>query len=1337
MSQTVQPEVFINYISQRKKIIVSKSNSPTQLIIKTDGNLNEVYNFQIIDGSQRIVELDTEARYQIYGTLTDAKNIQHVLFYTNSFSITNNVLSFVINTYTSQYQTYITGDNATRINISIVKKKGEYSSMVLRDVALAYKRPPIDGQIPTQIVYQDVFTTVVPLSTAFGAGNFITLTETIDDQGEQREIVSFAFGTNLSTSYDNQFVIGYNNEPDATKAFIVANSGNIFTVDYNGNVEAGDLNVGAISATSITVSGEDLNSLVDDKVEYLSTSIDDKLEATSGWVSETFQPISTATENYNTLTGSIDSLSTTADEKFETKAAATESFNALEQDISDLSGEAYGAFELKEDATSKFNTLTGQTNYLSGQIDATNLVVNQVTGTLDAKANKTDLEALSGKVEAIHVPSAVSELENDVPYLSSITSADIPDTYVQVDQLEDYAQKSEIPVLSSSISAFLAQGDNITLSVNENTGVVTINGQAGGGSGKTYSAGTGLALEGEGLSTFVLTATLSSIENDAGFITESALDDYALKSEIPTTVAELSDSGNYALTSQLINTEDVSGVVEAMSATIIDGLATESFVTTQGYQTATNVSDYFTSVSGDIVTAATGAITVPTDEQISGIASAVTESYGYITSADIPTSYVQVDNLTGQILTAYAKTEDIPTNEGISGIASAVVEDLSTTIRTGLASTSEIPTTVAELTDASNYALTSDIKTYQAGTGLALSSDNKTFYLTGTVLQGDNATIAINNNVISVIGGTGGGGKVYQGVSGIAVDNNPQIGQISLTAHIPDSAEISGIAEDVVESLSTTIRTGLATTEQIPTTVAELTDSSDYALVANLPTSYISSSDVSGIVEDMSGAIVSGYATESFVTTQGYVKENTTYSNGNLIEISGDANTINFTGTIPSNSDISGIASAVTTGVVTKEYVNALGIDGTTYTAGTGLGLDQTGGKHEFYLTATIPTVGTLSAGMIEATSATIRSGLATTGEIPTTVAELTDSSDYALKTDLPTVSTYIGGNLISVTSSDTDQYTIAFTGTIPTVPTNVSDFNNDAHYISAITVSAYNGSTLQFEATQTSTLWLASTDFFTFNGEIYINETKFPKAETIAQTYATKTELQTTSGNITGWVVEQGYASGSAISAVGQLINDVGYITGYQAGTGISITNGVIAATGGGGGGTVDVETLSGLLSSANNNLTIEPSGDVILFTAQGGGGGGGSDITDVSDLNNDTGFITAADITNKQRVYSVGGATITYSPSYEVFKTTYSGGSVTLNAVTALTSQIGDGEVATFEEWITFSSSVTAISEGTNTLIGEWPSSIDNTKTHVLVRRLVNNSGTITQYVSYAYNF
>ena len=1027
--------------------------------------------------------------------------------------------------------------NQTPIDFSIVAKKGSRTFLLLRDKALANPRAYIEGQTPTEIVYQNIFNADVPVSGAFGAGNNINLAQ--DYEGE--DIASFAFGDTLSATNANQFVIGYNNEPDATKAFIVANSGNIFTVDYDGNVEAGDLNVGAISATSITVSGEDLNSLVDDKVEYLSTAVDDKLSATEDWVSNTFETKDSATQTFNELEGDIGQISAfvsglptdIAAKADQIDVDAISSFvSGLPQDIIELSGTVEGLAETKADLSALQEVDGKFANYTPTETIA------------ETYATKTSLEDYA-KLSAI--PTGNAQLENTANY---ITAAEIPSSYVQRDQLDDYAtvasltayaEKGDVPVLSSSISAFLAEGANIKLTVNDQTGVVTISGTTGGsgGEGKTYTGASGIVVD---------------------------------------------------------NENDIIGI----SATIpsVEGLASESWVEDNFLSTS-----YATTIGSN------------------------TERIGALETAS----------------TSYA------TKEALDELSSA---------------TSGLPSRVEALeTAAETYALKADIpvvSSYVASTNIAIEPAE-----------------------------------------------TPDTFNIAMTAHIP-------------------------------TTVAELTDSSDYALVANLPTSYISSSDVSGI------------------------------------------------------------ASAVTTGIVTKEYVNALGIEGTTYTAGTGLGLDQTGGKHEFYLTATIPTssaitglakdyvdslnlADTYADKSIETTVDTLQAASGDFSQyytkeqvVPSTSAAMYEaiSGDVGTQITETVTKNYITGLGIAATDTTYDA------GTGLELDANTNTFSVSASWLtgqvaSVVTTDYLTGKldTIYAPISLTSDV-AGNTQAINYISSFVSGvptsaasiDSRIGAIEelNIATNYATKTELQNTTSAMatTGYVT--GYCSAFLTEAdlpdmktkLSQFQNDTGFITvsslssvydilSTQTPTRLAINqaaDGTIvlsAAAGSGGGGTVDVETLSGLLSSANNNLTIEPSGDVILFTANGGGG---SDITDVSDLNNDIGFITASDITNKQRVLNANGSIITYNTSYEVFKTTYTGASsVDLSAVTVPAGTLsGADEVATFEEWATFSSDVTTLSAVAGVdIIGEMPTPIASGKIHVLVRRLYNDGESIKQYVSYAYNF
>lgn len=1253
MAQIAQPQVVINYISQLKKITVNRNNQPSQLIIQTDYNLNETYNFQVINKINQIVELDSNTTYQIYGTYIDAKKQVHILFYTLGVTPRDNMLSFLVNTYTSEYLNYVKS-NRTPIDISIVAKQNVGGStrsyMVLRDSALANPRGYIEGQAPTDIVYQNVFNSQIPVSTAFGAGNNLNLAQDLEGQ----EIYSFAFGDTLSTNNANQFVIGYNNTPDATKAFIVANSGNIFTVDYEGNVEAGDLNVGAISATSITVSGEDLNQVIDDKVEYLSTSIDDKLSATKDWVSDTFETKESATQTFNELEGDIGQISA-----FVSGLPTDIAAKADQTDLEALSTTVEDLAQTKADLSAVQAVDNKFANYTP-----TETIV-------ETYATKTSLEDYA-KLSAI--PTGNAQLQNTANY---ITSSQIPTSYVQLSQLDEYAKTAEL-------SAYATSGW-----VDQNYA-------------KKGEAPTDVYTKAE---VNQISTALSSAVSGAGYLTEIPTS-YVQKSEIAD-MATQTWVGQQGFLTEVPNTyatkTDVDNATSAM--------ATTGWVNEQGY--LTEVPNTY-ALKTDIPTDA------ETYEAISGNIEAQITGKNYITS----------DALNG-----LASDEDL---QYVSGVVSAQAEDIDA---------------LKAVSGEVDYSTVFDM----------LSS-------------GDPDTLTITKDttnekiVLTAAGGGGGGDKTYHGENGIAVDNvndtisisanflsanalegyatQSWVGQqgFALTSQLPTDYTTSAQVSSIIEGYD------FATKTEIPTTVAELTDASNYALKSELPSDYTTSAQVSSIVEgynyitaegipntyalktdvaEASGAAVN--AATGWVDAQAYLKsvpseyitetelttELTAYATSSWVDTNyakkGEAPTDVYT-----KAEVNAISSALSSAVSEAGYltevpntVSAAAVDAATGWVDSKNYLTEI--PNTYALKTDIPTndeitglakdyVDTLNIDTTYATKDELSSKANTADVYSKTVADQT----FATKTDISDMATQTWvGQQGFASASD--------------IPTNVSELTNDKNYISAITLSAYNASTMQNEAVQTTTIDLASTDFVTWNGEVYINDNKFD--------IPTDAEISGIAS-----AVASTYVEGSTISAVGQLINDIGYTTGYTAGTGIDINNGVISCSVQG--GTADVNTVYNMLSSANNNLTISLSNNTILFTASGGGGGGSQDL---SDYNNDVPFITAEDITNKQRVNTVNGSTITFDQSYEVFKTTYAVSAIVLNPVTVTTSQVGNGEVATFEEWITLTGSGTTTFEVDSniTLIGEWPSEIDNTKTHVLVRRLVNNAGTITQYVSYAYNF
>ena len=1183
MAQTVQPQVFINYISQRKKIIVSKSNSPTQLIIKTDGNLNEVYNFQIIDGSQRIVQLDTQARYQIYGTLTDAKNIQHVLVFTNSFSITNNVLTFVINTFTSQYQKYIKGSNPVKINISIVKRKGEYSSMVLRDIALAYERPDIGG-IPTQIVYEDVFTTVVPLSTAFGAGNLITLTETINDQGESREIVTFAFGTNLSTSYDNQFVVGYNNTPDATKAFIVANSGNIFTVDYEGNIEAGDLNVGAISATSVTINGE--------PVEYL---MDDKLEATSGWVNDTF----------------------------ETKTAATESFNALEQEIDDLSTASDNKFELKTDATDKFNTLTGQTDYLSGQINLTNEAVGQLNSAMNEKASKNDLEALSTQVEAITVPTKVSQLQNDVPYISSI-----PTSYVQQSDLDVYAKTSAVAADYATKAEATYTG---TGSVVVENNVISLTGELG----KTYTGASGIIIDENNVigisasylsSDTVIPSKTSDLTNDSEYITSGQVDQKIATAieTIPSTVyeagfgLELQDSNKFVLTAGVA---DLNGYEDlATKEYVISSIPTAVITKVSQLQNdvgfiteVASVSSVYNILSGiniDITQDAEGIITL---SAATGGGGGGTE-YSAGTGIDITSNTISVD---GDWLTGEITTQVTSTYVGNLGFAtSGQAETIATNVLTAAS---------GNIVNTASGAITSE---YIEGLGFVKTD---TTYTAGTGLELD---------------GT----------------------EFKLTAEIPSNNDISGIASAVASTYVGEL--------DIPTTVEDLSDGSLYAKSTDVTTEIATATGVvTGWVEGKQylteiPASVSG---DAITAANAYTDTVSTALNGKF----GDYVT---TATLTSDyynktvtdqkfaqlSDIPVLSSSISSLVLAGSNINISvndqtgaitisgtpeGSQGTTYYAGEGLALSTINNQETFVLTGTVlsgsetisiaaNTISLVSASNYILSGANISkltndagylSSITVSTEEPIQGEDATNQIDYPatsiflnydsfqireIEDNIISISwkgMYVGEYLCqSITIGEGlgfDGGTISLTAAIPTglaswdAATNSGYIRNQGFALTSdIPTSA---EITGFAKDYVDSLDLANTYAAkSVEGDVTALKAVSGDFASASGNYYTKSEINTATGAIDGRLTaleNAGYATSAQVSSI---VTGFGYITGYEAGTGIDIQDGIISCTVQGGS---DLSTVFDMLSAGDNvTLSKNESTGVTTINATGGGGGG-----------------------------------------------------------------------------------------------------------------------------------
>lgn len=1200
----VKPSKFINYISQFKKLFVTRNNGVISQKFKIDSNITDDYYFQIVNSNNQIVNLSGK-NFAIYGSIQDAKGNTHVLFYTDRAELNQaqTQFHFKIDTYTSQYLKYITFDR--QIDITIVETYDiekqvqtedqnnlptvetitqNITQVVLRDVGLAYKRAYIDGKQVKDIFYRDILTGTVPWVGQFGAGQDITLT--LGSNGA-------AFGTGLEQTGNNQLVIGQFNETDNTKAFVIGNGtdptnrSNSLTIDYNGNIEAN-----SISAASLYIGGVQIGS-----------DLNEKFEATSAWALDTF---------------------------------------ALKDDIPVLS------------AGVGINV-----NVVDGVTWITN------TGGSSGTGDKTYLNGTGLGLSTVSAEDAIYKFYVNTEWLSTTIDAQVSG------QFDD---------LSIQVSANEEKIETISGTFNDYTKTVDL----------------------------------------ADYISANVITGYA--------TTEWVEEQEYATT----------GVVDTASTTIIDSL-TAYALSTNVYSKA-EVDDVVTSAVNDLATGAVATNTIDiglvdgrvqaieADYTTSAQVSSIVTGYNYITSAEIPTSYVQQDTLT-----AYATKEALDELSGVtSGLPNRVeaLETVSSSFALAenvysksvadetFATKGEIPT-VSDLSAGMYEAISGDVETQITGknyitsdalTGLA--SDEDLQYVSGVVSaqaaditalkavsgqvdyttvydmlsSGNTNTLTITKDdeaekIVFTATGGGSGDKTYTGASGIIVDNINDV--IGISATIPS---VDGLAsEQWVETnfLSTSYGTTITTNSEDIAAIKALTG--DFALTSDV---------VDQITYTVDDSYISnlGFVTDSDVDEKITSTVDDTYISD-----------LGFT-TQEETAILCGALSAAITGVVDDLSTNYL----------TKIDADQ------YYAAKNIE-------DEVTANTTDLTALKAISGDFAST------SSSFALTSDV-------------YTKTIADQ-TFATKGEISDFVDSegVSSIVEGYNYISSITLSAYNASTMQNEAVQTTAIDLASSDFVTWNGKIYINDTKFDiptdsdisgiasaVASTYVDGYATEQYVQTASSLITGWVEEQGYGTGSAISAVGQLINDVGYITQ-------SIVEGYNYAT------QTELQTTS-------STITAQIPDDAHISAIASGYAGGGSSISSVYEMlnageninltKNDSTGVTTIDspINNQQNKLTLTGAVVEYSSQYEIFETTGNpvvDGAITIQPI-ANTNSIEYGKVAEFEYWVTPSATITGFNfDSSYTVLGQMPQTFSDNSIQVFKVKVYNSSTGIKQYISYEYSF
>lgn len=1207
----VQPSKFVNYISQFKKLLVTRNNGAITQKFKVDSNISDDYYFSIVNSRNQLIDL-TGRTFKIYGSLIDAKEQMHVLFYSDAAEISTNGLEmhFNINTYTSQYMNLIKSNKIIDLTIIEVTDTNDNNStegggqgdpddedltqVILRDEAIAYKRPYIENQTPAEILQRVILTTNVPLTGVFGSGQDINLT--MGSNGA-------AFGTGLEQTGNNQLVIGKYNEVDNTKAFIIGNGNddtnrsNILTVDYQGNIRANNLDV----ASAITVNGSPVAT---------DSTTENKLNAMSSWVDDTFETKANATSNYNSLANYIGVVS-----------------SAIPTRVGQLTNDAGYLTSVPSEYVTETELANATANYIT---------INDVpvyTGGTGISVDSNHVIALTGEVGKTY-------------YADDVTL-----------QLNNSNNQFSI----KSIASKLNQGANIILTP-QSDGSVTINavGGSGGAGGSIYLAGLGLGL-----------STVSAEDGIYKFYVNQSWLDGKIEA-VASSIQTLSAGTGLKIEDDIISLTATIPSIDGLASeewvetnflsAIPSNYATKDYVDSSVSGKADLSSVYtkeevYTYIETDAkINEATSGKADKTE--LTGLASKqYVEDYtsAFITVDDIPTSYVQEDQLT-----AYATKSDISdmatqTWVGEQGYLTEVPSDYATSawVDQNYAKVGDVPTDVYTKTEVD--AISSAISTAVVDAGYL--TEIPTSYVERTELTAyatKDEVEAVSGELVNAIGAKADAtalqdyvqissmsayatsawvDETFMKIGDVPTDvyTKTEVNEIStaLSTAVSDAGYLTEVPNtyalktdvDTASAAAVNVATGWVDSQGYLTehqslddyaTKAELTDyatQADLQIVsAAIPTDYLTSSDI----DDM--------ATQTWVTEQGYLTAHQSlddYYNkteANAISTALSA-TVSGAGYLTEHQSLDDYATKTLVGEVSGTItgqVNDLAT-GAVATNTTNIGLVS--GKVETieadYLKAAdiadMATTGyvtgqvnALANGAVATNTANISqlstdlgtvSGKANTNE---TNIGLVSSDLGTLSGELNTASTFISGKVnalsgqVNTASSTLTAQTNYLSGQIDTNATNIGLVDGRVQAIEAdYTTSAYvtgkvndlaNGAV----ATNTSNITQLSTDLGTATGNITTLSTDLGtvsgKIDTVSGNIITVSgDVETIKSDYVTSATLTSYVNTNFI-AVSQLVNDVGYITAAD-------------VPGGGGGGGITSAEVSAIVEGYNylSSITVD----------------------------------------------------------------------------------------------------------------------------------------------------
>ena len=182
--------------------------------------------------------------------------------------------------------------------------------------------------------------------------------------------------------------------------------------------------------------------------------------------------------------------------------------------------------------------------------------------------------------------------------------------------------------------------------------------------------------------TTIIPDKTSQLDNDSGYITDSALTGYAKKTEIPTKTSELTNDSGY-ITANDVPVKSVDGatgdvVTNAVKTTI------QTLTDTQKQQARTNIGAGTSSFDGDY-NSLTNKPTIPTKtSQLTNDSGFITDAAltGYAKTTDIPTKTSQLDNDSNYITANEAPVQSVNTKTGAVVLTQDDVGDGTTYVRT-------------------------------------------------------------------------------------------------------------------------------------------------------------------------------------------------------------------------------------------------------------------------------------------------------------------------------------------------------------------------------------------------------------------------------------------------------------------------------------------------------------------------------------------------------------------------------------------------------------------------------------------------------------------------------